>query len=119
MAPLNLSLALLPLMRQAGRGRIVNLSSGMGSMGEWSPGYPAYRISKVSLNMVTRLLAAELKGENILVNSVCPGWVRTDMGGSNANRSVEQGAYGPVRLATLDDGGPTGRNYRDDKEIPW
>lgn len=119
LGPLRLSLALLPLMQKAAYGRIVNVSSGMGSMGEWGPGYPGYRISKVSLNMITRLLASEVQGENILVNSVCPGWVRTDMGGPNANRSLEQGAYGLVRLATLNDNGPNGRNYRDDKEIPW
>lgn len=119
LGPLQLTLELLPLMRKVKYGRIVNVSSGMGSMGEWSSGYPAYRISKVSLNMITRLLAAELQGENILVNSVCPGWVRTDMGGPNANRTLAEGASGLVRLATLEDGGPSGRNFRDDREIPW
>jgi len=119
MGPLQLALALIPLMRNRSYGRIVNISSGMGNMGEWGPGFPAYRISKVALNMITRLLAAEVQGENILVNSVCPGWVRTDMGGPDANRSLEQGAYGPVRLATLDDDGPNGMNFRDDQVIPW
>lgn len=119
LGPLNMVLVLLPLMEQTGYGRIVNVSSGMGSMGEWAPGYPAYRISKVSLNMVTRLLAAEIDQPNILINSVCPGWVRTDMGGPDANRSLEKGAAGLVRLATLPDNGPTGAFFRDEKEIPW
>ena len=119
MGALKVSLALVKSMQVNGYGRIVNVSSGMGSMGEWSPGFPGYRISKVSLNMITRLLAAEVDGQNILVNSVCPGWVRTDMGGPNAKRSLAEGAYGPVRLATLADNGPNGGFFRDDKEVPW
>ena len=65
------------------------------------------------------MLAGELKGTNILVNAVCPGWVRTRMGGKNAERSVEEGAQTPVWLATLPDGGPTGGLFRDRQPIPW
>jgi NAD(P)-dependent dehydrogenase (short-subunit alcohol dehydrogenase family) len=80
---------------------------------------PAYRMSKTALNALTCVVAAETKGSNILVNAACPGWVRTDMGGAGAPRSVAQGADTPVWLATLPDGGPTGGYFRDRKLIPW
>ena len=102
--------AFIPLMKKNGYGRIVNVSSGAGEFEYMatSGGYwPAYSVSKASLNALTVMLASELKGTNILVNAVCPGWVRTDMGGSNATRSVEEGAATPVWLATLPDGEPT------------
>ncbi|MDX1656203.1 MAG: SDR family NAD(P)-dependent oxidoreductase, partial [Candidatus Competibacteraceae bacterium] len=83
-APLQLAQELVPLMKQQGYGRVVNLSSGMGQLAEMEGRAPAYRISKTALNALTRILAAEVQGHNILINSVCPGWVRTDMGGSNA-----------------------------------
>ncbi len=89
--PLLLAQELVPLMKQQHYGRIVNVSSGMGQLSEMEGKSPAYRISKTALNALTRILAAETQGYNILVNSVCPGWVRTDMGGSNAERTVEQG----------------------------
>jgi NAD(P)-dependent dehydrogenase (short-subunit alcohol dehydrogenase family) len=120
--------AFVPLMKKNGYGRIVNVSSGSGEFEYMatSGGYwPAYSVSKASLNALTVMLASELKGTNILVNAVCPGWVRTDMGGSNATRSVEEGAATPVWLATLADddndggGGPTGHNYYDKKQISW
>jgi NAD(P)-dependent dehydrogenase (short-subunit alcohol dehydrogenase family) len=114
--------AFIPLMKKNGFGRIVNVSSGAGEFEYMatSGGYlPAYSVSKASLNALTVMLASELKGTNILVNAVCPGWVRTDMGGSNATRSVEEGAATPVWLATLPDGGPTGRNFFDKKQISW
>ena len=111
--------AALPLMRRNGYGRIVNVSSGMGQLLDMGGHSPGYRLSKTGLNALTRMLTAELQGENILVNSVCPGWVRTDMGGKNARRSVEQGADTPVWLATLPDGGPTGGFFRDREPIPW
>ena len=114
--------AFVPLMKKNGYGRIVNVSSGSGQFEYMatSGGYwPAYSVSKASLNALTVMLASELKGTNILVNAVCPGWVRTDMGGSNATRSVEEGAATPVWLATLADGGPTGHNYYDKKQISW
>jgi NAD(P)-dependent dehydrogenase (short-subunit alcohol dehydrogenase family) len=114
--------AFIPLMKKNGFGRIVNVSSGAGefeymatSDGHW----PAYSVSKTSLNALTVMLASELKGTNILVNAVCPGWVQTDMGGPNATRSVEEGAATPVWLATLPDGAPTGYNYYDKKQSSW
>ncbi|MBD2339715.1 SDR family oxidoreductase [Calothrix sp. FACHB-156] len=82
--------ALLPLMKNQNYGRIVNVSSGMGQLSSMGEGSPAYRISKTALNAVTRIFASELQGTNILVNSVCPGWVKTDMGGVNAPRTLEQ-----------------------------
>jgi NAD(P)-dependent dehydrogenase (short-subunit alcohol dehydrogenase family) len=114
--------AFIPLMRKNNYGRIVNVSSGAGEFEYMatSGGYwPAYSVSKASLNALTVMLASELKGTNILVNAVCPGWVRTDMGGSNATRSVEEGAATPVWLATLPDGGPSGQNFYDKKQISW
>ena len=114
--------AFIPLMKKNNYGRIVNVSSGAGEFEYMatSGGYlPAYSVSKASLNAFTVMLASELKGTNILVNAVCPGWVRTDMGGSNASRSVEEGAATPVWLATLPDGGPTGHNFYDKKQISW
>ncbi len=114
--------AFIPLMKKNNYGRIVNVSSGAGEFEYMatSGGYwPAYSVSKASLNALTVMLASELKGTNILVNAVCPGWVRTDMGGSNAPRSVEEGAATPAWLATLPDGGPTGHNFYDKKQISW
>jgi NAD(P)-dependent dehydrogenase (short-subunit alcohol dehydrogenase family) len=114
-----LAKAVIPLMRRNGYGRIVNLSSGMGQLSDMRGHSPGYRVSKTGLNALTRMLASELAGENILVNSVCPGWVRTDMGGPGARRSVEEGADTPVWLATLPDDGPSGGFFRDRKPIPW
>ena len=114
-----LTKAVIPLMRRNGYGRIVNLSSGMGQLSDMGGHSPGYRVSKTGLNALTRMLASELSGDNILVNSVCPGWVRTDMGGPGARRSVEEGADTPVWLATLPDDGPSGGFFRDRKPIPW
>jgi NAD(P)-dependent dehydrogenase (short-subunit alcohol dehydrogenase family) len=111
--------AFVPLMQKNGYGRIVNVSSGMGQLSEMGTGYPAYRLSKTALNAVTKIFAAEVAGSDILVNSVCPGWVRTDMGGPNAERSIEQGASGIVWAATIPKGGPTGGFFRDGKPLPW
>lgn len=119
LGPLALTQALLPLMKKRNYGRIVNLSSGLGQLSEMGGGTPAYRVSKAALNAVTRIAAAETRGANILVNSMCPGWVKTDMGGPNAPRTVAQGAATAVWLATLPDGGPTGGFFRDRKPIPW
>ena len=88
--------AFIPLMQRHHYGRIVNISSGMGALNDMGGGSPGYRLSKAGLNVLTRILASELRGSGILVNSVCPGWVRTDMGGSGATRSVEEGADTPV-----------------------
>ena len=117
--PWQLSEAVIPGMRERGYGRIVNVSSGMGAMSEMSGGYPAYRVSKSSLNALTRILADELRGTNVLVNAGCPGWVQTAMGGPSAPRPVEEGADTLVWLATLPDGGPTGAFFRDRRQISW
>jgi NAD(P)-dependent dehydrogenase (short-subunit alcohol dehydrogenase family) len=117
--PLSLCQALLPLMERHDYGRIVNVSSGMGQLSDMGGGYLAYRMSKTALNALTRILAAELQGTEVLVNSMCPGWVRTDMGGPSASRSVEEGADTAVWLATLPGGGPQGGFFRDRQPIPW
>ncbi len=119
LGPLFLTQAAVPLMRQQEYGRIVNLSSGLGQLSEMSGGLPAYRLSKTALNALTRTTAGELQGTNVKVNSMCPGWVRTEMGGAGATRSVEEGAATAVWLATLDNDGPTGGFFRDKKPIPW
>jgi NAD(P)-dependent dehydrogenase (short-subunit alcohol dehydrogenase family) len=115
--PFLLCQALIPLMQ--GSGRVVNVSSGMGQLSEMGSGFPAYRISKAGLNALTRIFASELEGTGIKVNAVCPGWVRTDMGGAGAARSVEEGVATTVWLATLLDDGPSGGLFRDQKPIPW
>ncbi len=119
LGPLRMTQAVVPIMKNGGYGRIVNLSSGAGQLAEMRSGFPAYRMSKTALNALTRITAAELAGVNIKVNAVCPGWVRTDMGGAEAERPVEQGAETPVWLATLPDDGPTGGFFRDRKQIAW
>jgi NAD(P)-dependent dehydrogenase (short-subunit alcohol dehydrogenase family) len=117
--PLLLTQGLLPLMHKQNYGRIVNMSSGLGQLTGMGNNTPAYRMSKTALNALTCIVAAETKGSNVLVNAACPGWVRTDMGGANAARSVEEGADTPVWLAMLPDRGPTGGYFRDRKIIPW
>ena len=117
--PLLLSRLAIPIMKSRRYGRIVNLSSGMGSLAEMGAGYFAYRLSKAGINVVTRVLAAESEGMGILVNSVDPGWVQTAMGGRGATRSVQNGAESVVWLATLPDSGPTGGFFRDRKAVPW
>jgi NAD(P)-dependent dehydrogenase (short-subunit alcohol dehydrogenase family) len=114
-----LTQATLPTLRRSGHGRIVNVSSGAGQLSDMNGGYPGYRVSKTALNALTRILSNELAADGILVNAMCPGWVRTDMGGSAAPRSVEQGADTAVWLATLPDDGPTGGFFRDRRPIPW
>ncbi len=114
-----MSQKILPLMKKNNSGRIVNVSSGMGQLTDMTGGSLAYRISKVSLNGLTKIMADELKGDNILVNTMCPGWVKTDMGGQNASRTVEQGADTAVWLAMSNDDGATGKFFRDRQEISW
>jgi NAD(P)-dependent dehydrogenase (short-subunit alcohol dehydrogenase family) len=108
--------AALPLLRRSSDARIVNISSGMGQLAEMGGGYSAYRISKAGLNALTRVVAAE--EPSIRVNSICPGWVRTDMGGPSASRPVAQGADTAVWLASADRP-PTGGFFRDRKPIAW
>ena len=115
--PWRLTQALLPLLRGSSSPRIVNVSSGAGQLSDMNGGRAGYRLSKAALNALTRTLASDERG--IKVNTMCPGWVRTDMGGSAAPRSVEEGADTAVWLATLSDDGPTGGFFRNRKPIPW
>lgn len=117
LAPLHLCQVLIPLMQ--GVGRVVNVSSGMGQLSDMNGGCPGYRLSKTALNAVTRIFADELQGTRIKINSVCPGWVRTDMGGPDATKSVEEGAEGILWAATLPDDGPSGGFFRDGEPIDW
>ena len=125
--PLALCQACIPLMKVNHYGRIVNMASTLGSLAEivdpQSPyaqvAVPAYRLSKTLLNGITAVVAKDVRPYNILVNSVCPGWVRTDMGGDQAPLTVEEGADTPVWLATLADDGPTGGFYRERQAISW
>lgn len=117
--PLRMCQAFIPMMREADYGRVVNVSSQFGSLTRMGAGYQTYRISKTALNALTRILAAELRGTNVLVNSAHPGWVRTDIGGPRAPLSPEQGAETIVRLATLPDGGPTGKFIHLERELEW
>ena len=125
--PLALCQSVIPFMRAGQYGRIVNISSTLGSMADMmdfsspysGPQAPAYRLSKTILNGLTALIARDVKDDNILVNSACPGWVRTDLGGHQAPLSPEQGADTPVWLATLPDNGPSGGFFRDRKQIAW
>jgi NAD(P)-dependent dehydrogenase (short-subunit alcohol dehydrogenase family) len=110
--------AVLPLLRASPAGRIVNVSSGAGALTDMGGGTPAYRTSKAALNALTRVLAADLRGDGILVNAVCPGWVATDMGGAGG-RPVQDGAAGIVWAATLPDDGPTSGFFRDGRPIDW
>lgn len=116
---LRVTQALAPLLRASGSGRVVNLASGMGQLADMGAGAPAYRISKTALNAATRILSAELAGSGVKVNSVCPGWCRTDLGGPDAPRSPEQGIDTVVWLATLPEAGPSGGFFRDRQPIPW
>ena len=109
----------IPLMRRHGYGRIVNISTGLAALEDMGGGSPGYRVSKTGLNALTRILASELRGSGIFVNSVEPGWVQTDMGGFRAPRPVEEGAEGAVWAATLSNNGPTGGFFRDRRPVPW
>ena len=125
--PLALCQGCIPIMRAGNYGRIVNISSTLGSLTDitdFNSLYsgsqtPAYRLSKTLLNGLTALIAREVKNDNILVNSVCPGWIRTDMGGNQAPLSPEEGADTPVWLATLPDDGPSGGFFRQRERIAW
>ena len=108
----------LPLLRNSDHPWIVNVSSEAASLAGMGGGTPAYTASKVALNALTRMLADELRRDRILVNTVCPGWVATDMGGPGG-RPVAEGAASVVWAATLPDSGPTGGFFRDGGPLPW
>ena len=112
------ALAFLPLLRRSPHPRIVNVSSGGGSLSDMGAGTPAYSISKAALNALTRILAAELRHDGVLVNAVCPGWVATDMGGAGG-RPVAAGAASVTWAVLLDDDGPTGGFFRDGRRVAW
>jgi len=116
--PTVLTKVALPLLLEGERPRVVNLSSGMGALSGMDGGSPAYRVSKTGINGLTAYLHAEYGARGLLANAVCPGWVRTDMGGPSASRSVERGAETPVWLARFRDG-PGGRFWRDREQIDW
>jgi len=116
--PLMVTRALIPFLKKSDDSRVINLSSTMGQLSSMGAGYAAYRISKTALNSLTLIQSKELAREGIKVNSMCPGWVRTDMGGSNAERPVEKGAETAVWLST-EGKIPTGKFFKDKKEIPW
>ncbi len=112
----------VPLMQRHGYGRIVNVSSGMGALSDMDGRWPGYRLSKTGLNALTRIVHAELAqsgGHGIKINSVCPGWVRTDLGGPHAPKSIAEGIAGIVWAATLPESGPSGGFFRDGKPIDW
>jgi NAD(P)-dependent dehydrogenase (short-subunit alcohol dehydrogenase family) len=117
-SPMHLTRLFAPGMIARGYGRIVNVSSGWGSFAEGLTGPAAYSITKAALNAIT-LVASQSLPNSVKINSCCPGWVRTRMGGSGASRSVEEGADTPVWLATLPDTGPTGGFFRSRKKIDW
>ena len=110
--------ATLPLLRESPSARIVNVSSGAGALTDMGGGTPAYRTSKAALNAMTRILAAELRSDRILVNAVCPGWVATDMGGPGG-RPVGEGAASVVWAVRLPDDGPSSGFFRDGRPIDW
>jgi NAD(P)-dependent dehydrogenase (short-subunit alcohol dehydrogenase family) len=117
LGPLLVTQSLVPLLRRSKSARVVNVSSGAGQISKMSGYAPAYSISKATLNAITVMLAHALP--HARVNCVDPGWVRTDMGGPHATRSVEEGAETIVWLATLPDDGPTGGFFHDRRRIAW
>ena len=117
--PLMMCQAFLPMMQQQRYGRVVNVSSQAGQLSTMGNYAPSYSISKTALNALTVMFAAAIHGGDIKINAMCPGWVRTDMGGPNAHRSPEQGAETILWLATLPKDGPTGGFYRDQKPLAW
>lgn len=109
----------IPIMKKNNYGRIVNISSKAGQLSKVSKGVPIYRLSKVSLNGVTRVFSDEKNNKNILINSVCPGWVKTSMGGPNALLEPAKAIKTIIWLATLGNNGPTGGFFSEKKKIKW
>jgi NAD(P)-dependent dehydrogenase (short-subunit alcohol dehydrogenase family) len=116
--PMRMNTIFLPLLKKSKNARIINVSSSVGALNDLSGGYAGYRLSKAGLNAQTILLSNELTGTGIKVFAICPGWVKTDMGGASAPRSVEQGADTAVWLAESEEA-VTGKFYRDRKIIIW
>lgn len=119
LGPLRVTQAFLPLLLKSPGASVINMSSGLGQLSDMGDTYPAYSISKTALNAVTRQFAAALRDKGVTVNSVCPGWVKTDMGGSNAPRTVQQGADTVTWLATEAPRTLTGQFLRDRNVIAW
>lgn len=119
LGPLRMCKAFAPLMIENNYGRIVNVSSGLSQLSDMSGMWPGYRISKTALNAVTRIIADEVKEKNITVNSVCPGWVKTDLGGSEAPNLPENSVGTIIWLATLEKKEPTGGFFRDMEKLEW
>ena len=120
LGPLRLCREFVPAMMRQRYGRVVNVASSRGQLATMGDdGSPAYQLSKTALNAVTRMVADAARGTGVLVNSVCPGWCRTALGGPEAPRSVQQGADSIVWLATLPPSGPTGGFFRDRQRIAW
>jgi NAD(P)-dependent dehydrogenase (short-subunit alcohol dehydrogenase family) len=117
--PLSLCQKFIPLMIQRNYGRVVNVSSDAGQIAGMVDDMAAYRLSKIALNGLTLMLADSVKGANVLINAVHPGWVHTEMGGPEAPRSIAEAAEGVVWLATLPDGGPHGGFFHDRQRMPW
>ena len=117
--PLNLITEFLPSMKERNYGRIVNVSSGMGRFDDMDTGSPFYRISKAALNAVTKVVSSDVKDYDILINSVCPGWVKTDMGGKGAPITPDDAAIDIVWACLLSSGGPSGHFFRNRKPLDW
>lgn len=112
-----LIVGLLPILKRSDDPRVVNMSSGLGAMSDMGGQFPGYRLSKVGMNAMTQMIHAELDGQ-IKINSMCPGWVKSDMGGEGAHRSLEKGAETAVWLATNPEI-PSGKFLRDKEIIDW
>lgn len=111
--------AFVPYLRRSGDGRVINVSSGYGQLDGLADGEPSYCLSKLALNGLTIMLAQALRADKIAVNAMCPGWVRTDMGGPRASLTVEQGADTAVWLADEAPHRLTGKFFRNRRAISW
>lgn len=118
--PFRLCQLVIPGMLERGYGRVVNISSGLASITDMGGGYSSYRLTKLALNGLTRVLAAELpQGSNVKVNSLCPGWVRTDMGGTGASRDPSEPAREIADLISIARDGPSGGFFRYGEPAAW